>query len=266
MASTTYTDRPTWAANAGTATTVNFSQFDDGTPLTSPPANVFFPSLTIAGATFLNVHSLNDVFIYVDALQTIHVNLPPGTVAAGADLGPMHASLATYTIRLSTGEVFNGASSGQSTPSDFFGFISSTPVQWVEYSIDSGATLTLGNFAFAKSAIIAASVVVRPGDPNKQVNTGSNMLVPVAVLSSSTFNPGTIDPSTVRFGLSGTEAQTQGYELYDVNGDGIPDLILHFRAPLTGIMCDSTSAKLTGKTQSGQQFAGSDSVTTLGCH
>jgi hypothetical protein len=51
----------------------------------------------------------------------------------------------------------------------------------------------------------------------------------------------------------------------DVNGDGIPDLVLHFKTQASGIKCGDTKVVLTGKTKSGSMIAGSDSMQTVGC-
>jgi hypothetical protein len=50
------------------------------------------------------------------------------------------------------------------------------------------------------------------------------------------------------------------------NGDGKPDLVLHFDTQETGIRCGDTSAALAGRTFGGQDIAGSDSIQTVGCH
>jgi hypothetical protein len=51
----------------------------------------------------------------------------------------------------------------------------------------------------------------------------------------------------------------------DVNKDGRPDLLLHFRTQDSGIECGDTSASLTGRTVKGEPMQGSDTITTVGC-
>ena len=88
---------------------------------------------------------------------------------------------------------------------------------------------------------------------------------PVAILSTETFDATTVDPTTVRFGATGTEAAPRHLARNDVNGDGRPDLILRFRLGDTGIECGDTEAFLTGETFDGQAIEGSDAIKTVGC-
>jgi hypothetical protein len=79
------------------------------------------------------------------------------------------------------------------------------------------------------------------------------------------FDATTVDPLSVRFGPKGAkEAHKKGH-IEDVNHDGEPDLVLHFKTQATGIQCGQTSASLTGKTFDGDLIQGSDSIKTVGC-
>ena len=74
-----------------------------------------------------------------------------------------------------------------------------------------------------------------------------------------------MDPLSVEFGPEGaTEAHGKGY-IEDVNGDGKPDLVLHFRTQETGIACGDTEAVLTGETFAGDPLQGADAIKTVGC-
>ena len=70
--------------------------------------------------------------------------------------------------------------------------------------------------------------------------------------------------SSVGFGPAEAQA-VHGGHIQDVNGDGILDLVLHFRTQETGIACGDTSAALTGETSGGLAVEGDDSVRTVGC-
>jgi hypothetical protein len=88
----------------------------------------------------------------------------------------------------------------------------------------------------------------------------------VAILTTQTFDATTITPLSVAFGPSGaTEAHGRGH-IEDVNGDGAPDLLLHFRTQETGLQCGDTSASLTGQTVGGEPIEGSDAINTVGCN
>ncbi|HEY4510121.1 MAG TPA: hypothetical protein VJC15_03995 [Candidatus Paceibacterota bacterium] len=62
---------------------------------------------------------------------------------------------------------------------------------------------------------------------------------------------------------SGCWRRVQRHE-EDVDGDGNPDLMFHFRQDETTLTCDSTEATLTGKTSSEDLFIGTDSIDTKG--
>ena len=91
------------------------------------------------------------------------------------------------------------------------------------------------------------------------------MRIPVAILTTDTFDATTVDPTTVLFGATGTETAPVHAALEDVDGDGDTDMILHFNTQDTDIVCGDTSASLTGETVSGQEIEGSDSIKTVGC-
>ena len=90
-------------------------------------------------------------------------------------------------------------------------------------------------------------------------------MIPVAILTTDTFDATTVNPATVRFGATETEAAPVLAAVEDVNGDGQPDLLLHFNTQDTGIQCGDTSASLTGQTFSRQAIQGSDSIVPVGC-
>lgn len=117
-----------------------------------------------------------------------------------------------------------------------------------------------------KCKFIAVDIDIKPdGFPNS-INPDSNGVIPVAILTTPTFNAATVNAGTVRFGANGTEAAPVQTALQDVEGDGDADRILHFRTQSTGITCGATSASLTGQTFSGQAIKGTDSVRTVGCN
>jgi beta-glucanase (GH16 family) len=87
-------------------------------------------------------------------------------------------------------------------------------------------------------------------------NSG-NGVIPVALLTTDTFDALTVDHNTVRFGdavethRDKKTGEAQRHE-EDFEGDGDIDLIFHFRASETGYDCDSTEFTLVGETFSGK--------------
>jgi hypothetical protein len=112
---------------------------------------------------------------------------------------------------------------------------------------------------------IAVTIDVKPGGFPNSINPKSKGVIPVAVLTTDTFDATAVDPTTVFFGAIGSEAAPVHSVLEDVDGDGNTDIMLHFRTQRTGIVCGDTSASLTGNTFSGQAIKGSDSIRTVGC-
>ena len=109
------------------------------------------------------------------------------------------------------------------------------------------------------------AIDIKPGTFPNSINPRGKGVIPVAILTTDTFDATTIDQTTVRFGPNGTEAAPVQSALEDVDGDGDTDMILHFKTQDTGIVCGDTSASLTGETFGGQAIEGSDSVKTVGC-
>jgi len=109
------------------------------------------------------------------------------------------------------------------------------------------------------------SIDIKPGSFPNSINPRSRGKIPVAILTTDTFDATSVDPSTVLFGATGTEAAPVHAALADVDGDGDLDLILHFNTQDTGIECGDTSASLTGETTGGEEITGSDSIQTVGC-
>ena len=116
-------------------------------------------------------------------------------------------------------------------------------------------------------------VDIKPGGFPNSWNCGSTSAIPVAVLSTNTFDATKINVSTVRFGKIGTfgtgDVKTKGGNAMDVNGDGKLDMVFHFSFPLTGFKCSdipsgqqsvTLQGLLTGQTTGGTSFAGSDSI------
>ncbi len=109
---------------------------------------------------------------------------------------------------------------------------------------------------------LIVAIDVKPGQDPPSINPGSHGNTPVAILSTSTFNAtAQVNQSSLTFGRTGDEpsfAFCSGAE--DVNGDGLPDLVCHFTTTQTGFQQGDTTAVLKGKTTSGRQLMGTDTV------
>ena len=109
------------------------------------------------------------------------------------------------------------------------------------------------------------SVDVRPKKDANRINPNSSKNINVAIFSLDGFDTTTVDPNSVRFGATGTEAAPIHVALRDVNGDGHFDMVLRFQIQDIGIKCGDTSASLTGQTSNGVSFIGSSPIKTVLC-
>ena len=112
---------------------------------------------------------------------------------------------------------------------------------------------------------LVVPIDIKPGGSPNAIQLDAPGKLPVAVLSTESFNAATIDPATVRFGRTGTEAAPLKYGLEDVNGDARKDLVCQFEIQDIGLICGDTSAILTAYTLGGVPLKGSDAVSIVRC-
>jgi hypothetical protein len=115
------------------------------------------------------------------------------------------------------------------------------------------------------SLALTVSIDIKPGRFPNTVNPAGPGVIPVAVLTTGTFDARAARVRTVRFGRTGNEAAPVHSSLEDVDHDGDLDRLLEFRIRDTGIRCGDTLASLTGQTRTEQAFRGSDSILTVRC-
>jgi hypothetical protein len=112
-------------------------------------------------------------------------------------------------------------------------------------------------------AIEIVNIDIKPdGFPNS-INLRSRGTVPVAILSSPTFDASTVDASSVTLAGAAVELKGRGIpmtSLEDVNGDGLMDLILHIATEALTLTGADTEAVLEGRTTSGQLIRGVETV------
>lgn len=113
--------------------------------------------------------------------------------------------------------------------------------------------------------MLEVTIDIKPGDFKNSINPKLPGKIPVAILTTATFDATVVNPGTVRFGPTGIEAAPVQSAIEDIDGDTHADLILQFRSAQTGIACGHSSAVLTGETFSGQKIQGFDRIVTVGC-
>lgn len=122
----------------------------------------------------------------------------------------------------------------------------------------------------ALHSAISAPVDVKLGpSPSAPINLGAQGLLPVALLSTPTFDALEVDTGTIALGDPDTGQSTAptSSRIADLNGDGRLDLLLRFATPglvgagaLTG---ETTRLVLTARTEDGTSVLGAASVRTV---
>ena len=109
---------------------------------------------------------------------------------------------------------------------------------------------------------LTVAIDIKPGGSSNPINMKSRGKIPVAILSSMSFNaPGQVDRTSLTFGHSGNEDSLDhcgGPK--DVNGDGLPDVVCHFNTQATHFVAGDTRGILKGRTLAGDAIQGTDSV------
>lgn len=148
----------------------------------------------------------------------------------------------------------------------FAGFINAGP--WSPLGIQQDLAFSLFG--------AAPTLDVKPGSAGNPVNLTERGRLPVAVLTTSTFDAAKLDPATVRLGdglgadtpVAARNNGTLMASLEDVDGDGDLDLMLHFEVPALVAGGDLTPAStrliLNGATTDGTPVRAVDAVRIVG--
>jgi hypothetical protein len=128
---------------------------------------------------------------------------------------------------------------------------------------DSDAT---DAFEAVNNCFLFGRIDFQPATAQNTVDFSKDGTPKVALFSSPTFNAAAVNPSTVLFGQTGTEAAPIASSTPDVDGDGRNDLLVQFQRSQTGILCGSTEVLLSAADpKSGKRFYERDSITTSNC-
>ena len=124
-----------------------------------------------------------------------------------------------------------------------------------------GAVRILGH-----PALTEVPVDVKPGSSTNPIQLSSTGKIPVAIVSTASFDATTVDPNSVCFGDAEAPDQRDcteaGSSIEDANGDGLADLVMRFEVQQTGIDPGDIQACLLGKTYGETGIEGCDDVVT----
>jgi len=104
---------------------------------------------------------------------------------------------------------------------------------------------------------------IKPGSYPNTINLGSGGTVPVAILSTATFDATTVNPASVTLAGAAVKLKSQGAvqaATQDINGDGRPDLVAHVVTEVLQLSSSDTEAVLQATTFAGQCVTGRDTV------
>jgi len=104
---------------------------------------------------------------------------------------------------------------------------------------------------------------IKPGDDENAINLKSRGSLPVAILSTTTFDARSIDVTFIRIAGAPVRAKPNGQLMFsfeDVNGDGLLDLVVQIDTAQLELTSNDTEAKLTARTKDGLNIVGHDSI------
>lgn len=215
------------------------------------------------GLDVLEIGAGATVNLYTDVSQSVYVY--PGGI-----LNIYSGSVGLYVI-LTTGETkpivtvygknFN-VSNGAIDPEGKWLPIGGSGILTVTYSVN-GEAIELLFFSdgvpikLKETDSKVVEIDIKPGGNPNNINLRSKGVVPVAVLTTESFDAGDVDPETVEF----AGAEPVRWRLCDVNDDGYDDLLFHFKTQeLQDLDENSTEATLTGTTFGGEDIELTDEV------
>ena len=112
-------------------------------------------------------------------------------------------------------------------------------------------------------AAINVEIDIKPGSSDNVIKLGSKGNVPVAILSSASFDAASVNPNSVALANAGLKLKGNGQGIYsteDVDGDGRSDLLVHILTQGLQLTAGAESAELVGTTMSGVPIFGVDAV------
>jgi hypothetical protein len=135
-------------------------------------------------------------------------------------------------------------------------------LEGVDVRLADGSTIAVQGFE--TMFVLTVAIDVKPGCDTNTINLGSAGVIPVAILSSPSFDATTVDPATIS--LSGASVKLVGNgkrylaQPEDVNGDGLDDLMCHVVTDELELEIGDSVVVLEASTYDGTAVTGQDFI------
>jgi len=136
-------------------------------------------------------------------------------------------------------------------------------LRWADAATDPGPVPTPE--PEVEPQLLTVQIDVRPGSDKNPIQLGSRGVLPVVLYGENDFAIEDVDWNSLAFGPGAAAiAHENGPHFDDVDGDGLLDMILHFRISEIGLTADDVEVCLDGQSTDGTSFEGCDDVTPVG--
>lgn len=228
------------------------------------PGDDHFYVAKLLDAQFVGFHVQVGPMVVAQVQRDTRLLLEPGTVVHQLT-DPQGGIFTLFTFDLAATTVWDvgavGGLAGLPIPP---GWSYSSRVLGTDLLIVSNGLATVfaqGPLAsWQRQEVVQVAVNVVPG----AVNPRARGVVPVAILGEEDLDVTTLDPTTLALGPGGAApAHKSGGHLADTNGDGIPDLLSHYRIAETGLQAGDATLCVSGETLEGVLVEGCGALATV---
>jgi hypothetical protein len=130
----------------------------------------------------------------------------------------------------------------------------------VPQAFSGPAQVEIDAVSLEENPLAAPGVIdIKPGSDSNRINLKSKGVIAVAILSTEQFNALDVDIASLTFGPEGAAVAHRGH-VEDVDGDGIMDLLVHFRTQQAGLVRGQAQACLSGTLVDSTPFEACDMI------